>query len=124
VVQRRRGPRLPGKAASAVVVRDFLARKNFDGHGPVQSRVVRPVHDTHATFTEFLDDLEVAECLTDHRAFLKDAVGRSDQLYRALATEARRALEGGIGRQSGSEAAVGGDVAGWRSNECGARCPR
>ena len=70
VIERRRGLRLQHQA-TAIEAGCALGRKNLDRNEPVQVGVAGLVDDAHSALAEHLQDLEVAERLTDHGGGLR-----------------------------------------------------
>ena len=67
MIQRGCGLRFAREALHAVRVRRELSGQNLQRDGPVQSRIVREIHLTHAAGTEQRHDLVVTERSADER---------------------------------------------------------
>ena len=66
VVERRCGPRLPEKAVAAIAIASRVSGNHLDGHNAAQTRVGRPIDDTHAALADAVFDLVVREGCPDH----------------------------------------------------------
>ena len=66
VVERRCGPGLPEKAVAAIAIASRVGGNHLDGHNTAQTRVGRPIDDTHAALADAVFDLVVREGRPDH----------------------------------------------------------
>ena len=71
----RRGAGLAQEPGLAVRVRDELGLEEFQGHGPLEFGVQRPVDDAHAALAEHAFDFVLFQGLADHdvRLFPRDS---------------------------------------------------
>jgi hypothetical protein len=67
VIERRRGERFVLQSVALDLVGSDIIRQELQGNITSQFRVVRAVHDAHATGTKFRNDPVLAERATDHR---------------------------------------------------------
>jgi hypothetical protein len=68
MIERRGGLGFAPKTFKGLLVLGQLFGEEFEGDGPMQSRVLGPVDDTHPSPAQLLDDEVMRDGLADHRA--------------------------------------------------------
>ncbi len=84
MVERRDGFRLPFETRSPLLARSQIGRKHFEGHIPVELRILGKVDVSHPARAELLENLVVGEGAPNHRGLLlvEEAISSCDAMSR------------------------------------------